>query len=379
MRLYLQHHLRAYMVAPVMVALLTAGVMISAGAAPRQAAAHALAHFQRPTHTAAPVRPAILSAPLGTTHLTDRVTLPETSIDGPALASVFFAHIGSRSVIGWTGTDPAHHLNVETSFDGLHFSDKRILTETSPFRPDVQMSAPGSPVTIAWTGSDRNHSLNVLYDVYGAFGTPKKLTLSSESSFTAPALLVMLGSPGQGSSGMFLAWTGNDTNHSLNIMSITVANGALVPGPHTVLPQFSSNAGPHLAWLGSSSTVVLNWTSRAQQLKVATSPDGVTFSPSQGAGLPEASAFAPDTVNTNFFGEANPRDWIGWTGTDPAHHLNLQWTLTFPQFVNPAATKTVLSDTALGGPALAFNFGAQIAWTGTDAAHHLNVAKFDFS
>jgi len=78
-------------------------------------------------------------------------------------------------------------------------------------------------------------------------------------------------------------------------------------------------------------------------------------------------------------GATGPGDWIGWTGTDPAHHLNLQSTTTFPTFTDPAGTKTVLDDTALGGHAVAFNVDGQIAWTGTDSAHHLNIATFPVS
>ncbi len=94
--------------------------------------------------------------------------------------------------------------------------------------------------------------------------------------------------------------------------------------------------------------------------------------------MPEASAFAPDTQSFEPYIGISGREWIGWTGTDTAHHLNLQWTTTFPQFTNPATTKTVLGETALGGPALGYNAGEQIAWTGTDSVHHVNVAKYTF-
>ncbi|HZC06708.1 MAG TPA: glycoside hydrolase family 3 N-terminal domain-containing protein [Ktedonobacterales bacterium] len=296
-----------------------------------------------------------------------KVTLPETSIDGPALSSIYVPSGTSESVIAWTGVDALHHLNVETSADGLHFSHKLTLPETSPYRPDVQLSHSGGPVTIAWTGSDASHSLNVLYDVYGS---QKKLTLTRQSSISAPALLV--------GPGMYLAWTGTDSNHSLNIVPLSVTATGLVAGTKTVLPQFSSNAGPHLARRGAN-TVVLSWTSRALQLTLATSQDAVHFSPTQGAGLPEMSAFAPQTASLEPFISTSGREWIGWTGTDALHHLNVQWTTTFPQFTNIASTKTVLNEMALGGPSLAYNGGEQIAWTGTDPAHHLNIAKYTSS
>ncbi len=46
---------------------------------------------------------------------------------------------------------------------------------------------------------------------------------------------------------------------------------------------------------------------------------------------------------------------------------------------DPATTKTVLGDTALGGPQIAFNAGFFIVWTGTDPLHHLNIAYFQGS
>lgn len=339
------------------VALLTAATLSIGGPAPAWAAP------QRPAHTAARAVPAAREV--------SKIVLPETSVDGPALSSIVGVFEGvsfNKSVIGWTGTDAAHHLNVETSADGLHFGHKLTLDETSPFRPDVtQMSEPaGGAITVAWTGSDPNHLLNVLFDVYGH---PTKLTLPHDNSGFAPAIVQM-------GATMFLAWTGTDANHSLNVLPITFTGTSLVSGHKTVLSQLSSSAGPHLALRGGN-TLVLNWTTGALQLRLATSQDGVTFSPDLGVGLPETSAFAPHT--TSFTSEGGPGDWIGWTGTDSGHHLNLQWTTSFPQFPNPAGTKTTLGETALGGPALAFNAGPQIAWTGTDAARHLNIAKFEFS
>jgi hypothetical protein len=286
--------------------------------------------------------------------LLTKITLPETSMDGPALSSVYVPNQTSESVLAWTGTDAGHHLNVETSGDGLHFSGKRTLPETSPYRPDVALAAPAGAVAVAWTGTDANHSLNVLYDVYG---NQRKLTLTHESSISAPALLI--------GPGFYLAWTGTDANHSLNLMPIEVTSSGLTPGKKSILSQFSSNAGPHLARVGAT-TFALAWTSRASQLFLATGTDVPTLSSSS---LPEFSAFAPQTES---LGRAygSGKQWIGWTGTDAAHHLNLQWNFSDP------ATKTTLNELALGGPALAFHAQEQLAWTGTDSAHHLNIATF---
>jgi hypothetical protein len=325
------------------VALLAIAGMMSAGALP------ASAFSQRSGSAQARALP--------TTRLLTKITLPDTSIDGPALSSIYVPNGTSESVLAWTGTDAGHHLNVETSGDGLHFSGKRILPETSPYRPDVALAAPAGAVALAWTGTDANHSLNVLYDVYGQ---QRKLTLQNESSISAPALLI--------GPGFYLAWTGTDANHSLNLMPIEVTSSGLTPGKKSILSQFSSNAGPHLARVGAT-TFALAWTSRASKLFLATGTDVPTLSV---ASLPEFSAFAPQTESLGRV-QGSGKQWIGWTGTDAAHHLNLQWNFTDP------ATKTTLSELALGGPALAFHAQEQLAWTGTDSAHHLNIATFTAS
>ena len=293
-----------------------------------------------------------------------KVTLPETSVAGPGYAG---------KAIAWTGTDADHHLNVSFGSDGLHFSTKTILPETSPFAPVIAPVVGISltlPYAIAWTGTDANHSLNVQILPDG-----KKLTLH-ETSFAAPALDVGYLN---GATVLLLAWTGTDANHSLNVLPLTTVDGVtLVPGTKTVLPQFSSDAGPSLlANIYSKHDVwVLSWTMRTtQRLNLATAADGVHFTSALGSGLPETSATAPTLLSPN-----GSDSCISWTGTDPAHHLNVQCTTyeQFPQFPDPEHTKTVLPETALGTQGSAFGGGGPdtgfIAWTGTDSAHHLNVA-----
>jgi hypothetical protein len=336
----MRHYRLLYHLSASVLALLAAGGLAITGAIPASAAPQ-------------PVASAAAQAAL-TTHLLTKIVLLDTSIDGPALSSIYVPNQTSESVLAWTGTDKLHHLNVETSGDGLHFSGKRILEETSPYRPDVALAAPAGAVAVAWTGTDANHSLNVLYDIYGH---QRKLTLWNESSISAPALLI--------GPGFYLAWTGTDANHSLNLMPIEVTDAGLTPGKKVILSHFSSNAGPHLARVGAT-TFALSWTSQGSQLFVATGTDAPTLSVSS---LSEWSAFAPQTESLGRV-QGSGKQWIGWTGTDAAHQLNLQWNFTDP------ATKTILNEMALGGPALAFHAQEQLAWTGTDSLHHLNIATF---
>jgi hypothetical protein len=307
--------------------------------------------------------------------LSHKVTLwGETSIDGPALASFLdnFEGVGFVTTIGWTGTDTAHHLNLIRSSDGpangvTHFKDKLTLKETSFVRPAVVYLGGGLASTVvAWTGNDTAHTLNVLWDAYG---TPQKRILWGETSIGAPALTYFNNS-------LILAWTGTDAHHSLNILPIGVAEPKV--GTKTVLSQFSSPSGPTLATFSNatSTRLVLNWTTNDQHLNQAYSTDGTHFTASLGAGgLPQLSATAPSSQYHQ--SEGGPEYWMGWTGTNSTHSLNLQWTAHFPQWPDPASTKTVLSDTAFAGPQIVFNDGYLIAWTGTDTQHTLNLAMFE--
>jgi hypothetical protein len=305
-----------------------------------------------PPARAAPRSPAALAAVTETA----KVTLPETSIAGPGLAGL---------EIAWTGTDAAHHLNIRFGTDGLHFPTKVTLPETSPGGPAVtdtvdHGSAPSA--ILAWTGTDANHSLNLQLVPDG-----QKLTLH-ESSLGTPAF-EFISNPTGSPNTVILAWTGIDANHSLNVMPVGILNGNKL-GTKTVLRQFSSDAGPSLS--GSGTGLVLGWSVRGtQQLNLATSTDNVHFTSVLGGGLPQTSAAAPQFLQDS---SNSSSGCIAWTGTDAAHHLNVQCTTQFPQFPNPAQTKTVLPETALGTPGFSMFSQAEIAWTGTDAAHHLNVA-----
>lgn len=338
----------------------------------------AVASAPAPTAAAATAAPLSSRVPQAA-RLIQKVTLGETSIDGPAITSrvdAFEGVVTNDTVIAWTGTDLAHHLNLMRSADNpalgpLRFGQKLTLGETSFVRPAVlQMSPASGNVTIlAWTGTDQAHTLNVLWNAYGVPGAPPvKRTLFGETSIGAPALAFW-------QNGIVLAWTGTDANHSLNVVPLDV--GTLKLGAKTILPQFSSPAGPNLSEFSNavSTLLVFSWTTTTLELNQASSSDGVHFTSALGSGLPQLSAKAPDSLYHQ--SEGAPEYWLAWTGTDPAHHLNLQHTSAWPQWPNPAVTKTVLGDTALGGPQIAFNQGFLIAWTGTDAAHHLNEAEWE--
>ena len=293
------HHLTAFVAALLAAVALTSGGMTYAAAA-------------------------LHSSPLerarsgGGVTVTNKVTLPETSIAGPALTPL-------NTRLAWTGTDTAHHLNVATGPDGLHFPTKTTLPETSLTNPVVTDAVSFFPgVAVAWTGTDPAHLLNVELVPGGT-----KLTLH-ESGLGAPAIAQVGLNGGQV---LLLVWTGIDPNHSLNVLPLTPHAGGsgslvLVPGTKTVLPQFNSDAGPSL--LGNennaNSIFVLGWSVRGtQRLNLAESTDGAHFTSALGAGLPETSAAAPQFIQP----AGSSSGCITWTGTDAANHLNVAQ-LTLP-------------------------------------------------
>jgi hypothetical protein len=311
--------------------------------------------------------PAPVAHPHSPTAVTEsaKVTLGETSIAGPAFDGL---------VIAWTGTDAAHHLNFRTG-SNLSFPNKTTLPQTSPFGPAISMlptSDVNSPeFALAWTGTDVHHSLNVQQ-----FPGGTKLTLD-ETSIATPALA--FGNL-DGTARLLLAWTGTDANHSLNVLPLTPnASESFDIGTKTVLSQFGSNAGPSLsADLSGSGNppptmFVLGWSaSTSQQLTFAETTDAVQVTTLPGSPLSERSANAPQ-----FAAHSATSADVAWTGTDAAHHLNvLPLTLGSSNSLIPG-TKTVLTETALGGPSFSRTSAttADIVWTGTDAAHHLNVAS----
>ncbi len=299
-----------------------------------------------------------------------KVTLAETSLDGPGLWTSPSDAV--KAVLAWTGTDPAHRLNVASSADGQHFAHKATLDETSFVRPAVTRTsdAAGGVVSVAWVGTDPSHALNVLFDVYGS---PKKLTLWADNSFTSPALEMFKGN-------LLLVWAGTDPIHSLNVLPIAIGGTSLVAGQKVTLPFYNSVARPSIDFDAThpqgTGQLILTWTGTglAHWIRFATSADGVHWTQPANPVVSELSDAGPSMVGLN----ANnmPQHWLTWTGTDPARSVNVRYTETFPNWpLN--GNRTTLDETALGGPVLGYvgvNRQVLVAWAGTDSLHHLNLA-----
>ncbi len=301
-----------------------------------------------------------------------KVTLGDTSVDGPALwtSNAGAPNLGFASILAWTGTDARHSLNILQSSDGVTYGKKATFAESSATRPAV--AAIGTPPTIvlAWTGTDINHSLNLLCRG-AACGTSasgeRKVTLSSDSSFSSPALT-------RYGNGFLLAWAGTDAHRSLNVLPFSLTSSGFQLGVKRILRQFGSAATPSVAVNPHNNQLLLSWTDSAPTgaILFATSGDGVGWSGAQPAN--ETSSAGPQGYAVAANGM--PTYWMAWTSADPAHALYVRFTQRFPQWPL-GSDRTRFGDTAFGAPALGYvgDVGQMLlAWTGTDPTHHINIA-----
>jgi hypothetical protein len=232
-----------------------------------------------------------------------KVTLNETSIDGPGLA------FGSgNGFIAWTGTDQAHHLNLGSSNNPTTFAgfNKVTLNENSPYGPALAFG--NNRLFLAWTGTDDQHSLNVITSTPN-ISFSNKITLG-ETSGAGPALVFL--------DKLYLLWSGTDQNHSLNIMQST--DGVNFTNKITLSDSSDFHPGLnvaisgsyYLAWTGRDAAHSLNTLHNAE---FSTGPTNLqfkqTFSESSIAGL----TVAPLEFGHELF--------VAWTGTDSQHHLNV--------------------------------------------------------
>jgi hypothetical protein len=303
-----------------------------------------------------------------------KVTLDDTSIDGPAIAATY----APATVLAWTGTDAAHHLNLLTSQDGLHYANKRILPETSLWRPAVAFidsgrGAPYGTIVLAWTGTDQAHTLNLEFIATPDFSVKEKITFWGETSFTAPALATINGDV---NSDVYLAWAGTDGAHTLNVLHHTTIDEQ---NAKQTLWGWSSVSRPNISHdqsAGSTIALILAWTGTDNHLAFATSADRTHWAAAGTSPLGQRSAWAPSLIA--FYATNMPTHWLAWTGsgTRATRALSVQYTESFPDWTD-VNCQTTLDEAAISGPELAYvgvTDQVLLMWTGTDAAHRLNLA-----
>jgi hypothetical protein len=303
-----------------------------------------------------------------TTSIPAAITLNESSIAGPGFWSDTAYQPASgttppAAVLAWTGTNRSHSLNVETSTDGLNYTNKVVLSESSITRPSVIVvpSSTSNVVVLGWVGTNSSHSLNVIYDVYGS---RQKLVLPYSSSYT-PSLAYFGGQ-------VWMAWTGTDSKHTLNVVALGAKGQA--PGAHVTLSGDASNAAPDLVADPLDNVLLLSWQIPVtNQLNFVQSTNGANWT----AGLPSPSGWttrtSPSMMVIDPAPSGMPAYYWSWTSATSNKALNVMPSNALGTWSQPP---NILSESGIDSLSLGYA-GQQnqilIAWTGTNRAHNLNV------
>jgi hypothetical protein len=289
--------------------------------------------------------------------LSHKVTLGETALGGPAMIN----RNGHDLVLGWSGTDNPSHLNVILSGDGLNWGSKATIAhEATRNALALTFNASEPPKGrsfIAWTGTD--HRLNVISTQdEGLHNWGNKHTLNEESNH-GPALQMYNGR-------LFIAWTGTDDR--LNVMSSTDLGATwqnkrtLGETSHTEPALGIFNGRLILMWSGTDSNHHLNF--------IESSNGGLTWG--HKVTIPDTSdyhsAIAVGVDHVPYF------CWAG-VGNEQINLLHSENGKTNGFKASPNYKRT-FRDTAANGPCVCeFKGKMFIGWTGTDSSHHVNVAQ----
>lgn len=148
---------------------------------------------------------------------TKRVLSQFSSVSMPNLA-VDPQH--NQLVLSWAATTPRNQPAFATSSDGTGWSGAQMLDERSAAGPaGFAVAATGMPpYWMAWTGTDPGHSVNVRFTQSLSQWPLSYKTTLSETALGGPSLGYM-GDVGR----MLLSWTGTDAAHHLNIATLATA------------------------------------------------------------------------------------------------------------------------------------------------------------
>ena len=201
----------------------------------------------------------------------------------------------------WLGIAPASAHGAASQF--LTVTDTRECSAGTPVLANFQ-----AKLWLAWTGCDAQHHLNIEYSTDGKnWGNKVTLTDTARDS-TGPALVPY-------NNRLYIAWAGTDSPTHM-----------------------------YIGYFNNSSTL-LNHT-----------------------------RLADSTYQTPSMAIYSSRIWLAWTGTDTAHHLNFEGSSDGITFTS----KATATDGSSQGPAIAtFNSKLYVGWEGTDGHKSENVAYFN--
>jgi hypothetical protein len=139
---------------------------------------------------------------------------------GPGLVAQPDNAIGKGLLLSWM-VQGTRDIHMALSPNGTNWpvAGQFALDEQSDMTPRMLALVPIQTdiahTYLAWTGVDAAHSLNLLYPAYPPQITPTKLTLP-ETALGSPALGLV------GSAQIAIMWTGTDPLHHLNFATIDV-------------------------------------------------------------------------------------------------------------------------------------------------------------
>jgi hypothetical protein len=291
--------------------------------------------------------------------LSHKVTLGETALGGPAMIN----RNDRDFVVGWSGTDNPSHLNIIFSGDGISWGNKvTIPNETTPNALSLAFDGgapPNGRTFLAWTGTDGAHSLNVMSTEDATLRSWSNKHTLNERSNHGPVLQFFNGR-------LFLAWTGTDNR--LNVVS-TGDLGASWQNKRTL--NETSPTEPALAIFNGKLILMWNGTDSNHDLNFIESSDGgLTWGNkvTMGDTSDHHPAMAVGSDHVPYF------CWTG-SGNELINLLHSESGNT-NGFLSSPNYKRTFYDTGSNGPCLCeFKGKMFIGWTGTDSGHHVNVAQ----
>src|SRR4051794_679668 len=227
-------------------------------------------------------------------HFAEKVTLDDTSLDGPALA---FGN--GRLFLAWTGPDAGQHVNVSSSTNHTTFENKVVLNESSPFGPALSFG--NGRAFLAWVGREPIQRLNLMSSTDGV-NWENKTTLD-EHAAAGPSLSFIDGK-------LYLLWVGTDPNRSLNVTEsrdgITFTNKKTFPNSSEFHPALANDGQFQLLWAGHDRGQALRLMSGSTPIDVGNKQ---TYGDTAGAG----PTLVPFKGNL----------YVVWTGNEELRRLNI--------------------------------------------------------
>jgi hypothetical protein len=226
-------------------------------------------------------------------------------------------------------------------------------------------------VYLAWTGTDPNHHINVTVSTNKGmnFLDPPVTPFAGEGRNTdfGPALAAFNGA-------LYVAWTGTDSNHHINIASST--DGVHFGNQVTPFASEGNNTGfaPALAVFHGRLYVGWTGTDSNHHINVASSADGIHFGNQVTPFLGSNNTVNAPALGT-FASSSQPNGAlvVGWSGTDPNHTLNFSSSADGINFLAPVpfgSNNSIDGLSLQGAPACAVTM---VAWTGTDSQHTISL------